>query len=54
MYKKTYDVLAVAVGSTFTLFSRNLHETLLTGTTDGRWIAAAFLHRKRCKYDGRN
>lgn len=48
------DVLTVAVRSTFTLISRNLHETLLTGTTDGRWIAAAFLHRERRKYDRRN
>jgi hypothetical protein len=54
VYKKTYDVLAVAVRSTFSLISRNLHETLLTGTTDGRWIAATFLHRERRKYDRRN
>ena len=53
-YKKTYDILAVAVRSTFTLFSRNLHETLLTGTTNGRWIATALLHRERRKYDRRN
>jgi len=48
------DVLAVAVRSTFTFFSRNLHEALLTSTTDGRWVAATFLHRERRKYDRRN
>lgn len=54
VYKKTYGVLAVAVRGTFTLFSRDLHETLLTSATDGRWIAAAFLHRERRKHDRRN
>lgn len=47
-------VLAVAVWSTNTLIPGDLHKALLTGPTDGRWVAAAFLHRKRCKQDRRD
>ena len=54
VHRKTYNVLAVAIGSTFTFVGGNLHEALLTSTTDGLRVAAAFLHRDRGKYDRRN
>jgi hypothetical protein len=43
-HRKTYNVLAVAIWSTVTLVLSNLHEALLTSTTDCVWITAAFLH----------
>jgi hypothetical protein len=54
MHRKTYNVLAVAIGSTFTFVWGNLHEALLTSTTDGLWVTTAFLHRDRGKYDRRD
>ena len=52
--QKTYDVLAIAVGCTFTLFRRNLHESLLTSTANGIRVAKAFLHRERCEQNRRD
>jgi hypothetical protein len=51
---ETHDFLAVAVRGTFTLVFRNLHEALLSGATNGRRVAAAFLHREGSKYDRRD
>jgi len=48
------DVLAIVIGGVFALFRGNLHETLLTSTTDGIWVAIALLHRERCEYDLRD
>ena len=51
MHRKTYNILAVAIRRTFTFVWGNLHEALLTSTTDGLWVTAAFLHCDRGKYD---
>lgn len=54
IHQKAYDILAVAVGCSFTLVWGNLHKALLTGATYGGWVAAAFLHRERREYDRRD
>jgi hypothetical protein len=54
MYQKTYNVLAVAIGGTFAFIWGNLHEALLTRTTDSLCVTAAFLHCNRSEYDCRD
>lgn len=54
MNQLTYRVFAVSSWGALAFLAGDLHQALLTGTTDSVGVAGALLHRERCEEDGRD